>query len=214
MENNLPPFSAPSTPPSYGQVPPSMQPIKPLPPQTSWPTVVAIISLILGILGILGGIYQVFSANLASALSTVEAETADPNVAQTLQSLEKWAPVLMGVAVLGTVLAIFLVVCGIKLLNRSPRCLTLYKRWALAKLIFAVISVAQMVLMQIEVVQASMQQQGINSSGTPEAVMNSVMAVMFIVTAGFGLLFYGAFPVFVLIWFGRTKVREEIETWA
>ena len=212
MENNIPPMHD-NQPIEQPSIPPSYQTQSYEPPATSWPTVIGIISIIFGSLGALSSVWQSAAPFLINTISKMEQMEADPEAVKALEGVAQWQYPLLVVGLLGLALSVLLIVCGAKLVGRNRMASPVFKKWAIAKIIYSLVAVTIGTLAQMQQFETAMDQQGANTGGMPVPV-ESIMVFVMVFAIVFGLLFACAYPVFILVWFGREKVRNEVESWA
>ncbi|NNF44738.1 MAG: hypothetical protein HKO59_05770, partial [Phycisphaerales bacterium] len=82
------------------------------------------------------------------------------------------------------------------------------KAWAITKIVFVVANSSVGYLVNRAQFEAMMDDPGMASMGS------GFFSAIGIVGVVFGLLWGWALPVFLLIWFGRPKVKQEMATWA
>jgi uncharacterized membrane protein SirB2 len=172
-------------------------------PKTRWPKVLGVISVILGILGVLGGVWNLVFQEFIGGFTMGQTQAEQ----QALQGMRDFARWNLAYGLVGAVVAAALLVAGIGLIKRRRMGAQWAKGWAIAKMVLVIGGAVLAVLMQQGVMAAAQQ-----SPGSP-AMMGSIMAAMTVVTVVFALAWGWALPLFVLIWLGRAKIREEVSTW-
>ncbi|MFG0247310.1 MAG: hypothetical protein ACF8OB_00370 [Phycisphaeraceae bacterium JB051] len=214
MENNVPPLgeepalASSPVPPSYQQ-----QPAPHVGAQSSWPTVIGIISIIFGSLGALGSVYQAVAPFLMGMAAGFVPED-DEQARVMFESMAKWKFPLMGVGIVNLIFYIILIVCGAKLVGHHAAASSLHKKWAIAKILFSLVGVTITTMAQISQMRLTMQQQSQAMGGGGGAqFFETAMMVAMVVAVLMGLVFACAYPVFVLIWFSREKVKNEVQSW-
>lgn len=179
---------------------------------SAWPKVIGVITIIFGSLAILQGCVGAVSSLFMSSLSAiVPAEQAA--VYDAMEDLKPW--MIIG-AVLALGLGILLLVAGIGLVRRRAWSPTACMVWAGIKMVFVVGytilgDMAQQA--QFEAMQEMMQQDP-NMPAAMPAMMGSFMQVFGVFTIVLGILWGWALPVFLLIWFARSKIKAEVAGWA
>lgn len=171
-------------------VPPKAPPV--------WPSAVGVVSIILGALGLLGNAWQVASVFLLKlALGSAAAGNSQTQIMFQVQS--DHAPLAIAAGLIGLVASALLITTGAGLCGRRRWGVKIAKIWIAVKVIAAAASAVQQALF-FQAVSRALAAQGSSRSG-----------------AGFdlawlciGLLIALAFPVFMLIWLGRDKVRRDI----
>ncbi len=163
----------------------------------SWPSVVGIISLCIAglcVLAVIGGtIIQAANERFQTSQQR-EMMATMPDWNQTYQ----WVSHLLWIAT-----SVLLAIGGIMLLKRRHLGRTLHVAYALIGIVLAVAGTAVTLVMMNQMTMPA------NMPGH----MQSFMRTSMIVGAVIGLPFAMAYPVFLLIWFGRAKVKQHIQTW-
>ncbi|MBL4702586.1 MAG: hypothetical protein JKX85_15165 [Phycisphaeraceae bacterium] len=211
MELNEPPVSddsqfADSGTNSTQQSPPTQQAFDLEPAKSTWPTVIGILSMVLGGFGAMGGLWQTVGPFMMGALGQLVPQD-DAKAQQALAAMEQWQIPLAVIGLASLVLAVFLLVAGSKLLGRKFQCVTLYKRWAIAKMIVALPAVGIATMSQMQ------QMQNMVDQGQAPAAFSGMMNVVLVFMVVLGLAFAWAFPIFILFWFNRQKIHDEVGTW-
>jgi hypothetical protein len=159
------------------------------PPQQKrsvWPTVIGIISIILASLGL-----------LCTPLVTIT-NAINPTTQQVYEYLPDWYRTWEIVGMFGgIVFAVVLLIGGITLLKRRPVGRTLHLVYAVVSFAVAVVNV---------VIFATIIGQ---TAGMPAPMRAGLIGGGVGGTCG-GLIY----PVFLLIWFLRAPIAEEVRTWA
>ena len=190
-----PDFASPQPRPLTPPTAPVSLPTEPRP--TRWPTVIAVIGIIWSVLGIscsLWGTADEFFRQPSTATQPA-ARTAD------------WEPMRLVIALAYLVnvgLSIVLLIASVGLLRRRPWSARLARLWAVLDLILMVGGTLVLYDFSKREFVASFADSGL-SMGTVEMLF---AAIYF-----FDLLVSFVFPVFVLIWFARRKIKDEVATW-
>ena len=171
-----------------------------LPPATRlsrWPTVIAVIAIGWSVLGISCGLWGTVDeiSRKSSAATQPAASTAN------------WEPMRLVSALaylLGVGLSIILLIVGVGLLRRRPWSARFARLWAVLDLILMVVGTLVLYDYYKRQFVVSIADSGL-SMGTVEMLF---AAIYF-----FDLLVSFVFPVFVLIWFARRKIKDEVATW-
>ena len=180
-----------------------------MPPESAstWPTVIGVIALVFGIVGTLGGVWTAVSPLFVEAMMKFVPQ-GQPTGMEAMQNSAPWL-VLSGLGM--TVLGIILIVGGIRLLQRRRRAIQTCRVWAVAKMVFVVANAIGNYSFQMESM-ATVQQQVPNTPAMPVDFSN-IMSAMMVVTAVVMSLWGWALPIFLLIWFGRSKIKTETAEW-
>ena len=102
-------------------------------------------------------------------------------------------------SLVGIVLAVLLLVAGIYLLKRIRTARGLYVIYAGASLVLAAVDL----VLTIAVVIPSLQESGLPEAGVIGGIVAGVI----------GVAIRMAWPVFLLVWFSRRKIRQQIQQW-
>jgi len=160
-----------------------------------WPTVVGIISLCLAGLGslmtIVGQIFQAFAADFQP-----------PQQRDMLANMPDWHQAYQwSIALIGIAIYVMLAIGGVMLLKRRRVGRTLHVAYALVGIVLAIVgTVVGLILVDY------MQFDG------PEE-MQTITKVTSMGGIIIGLFISLAYPVFLLIWFARPKVKAETRLW-
>jgi hypothetical protein len=174
---------------AYGAPYPGQQAGKP-----SWPTVVGIISLCVA------GIF------ILSTIGTMAMSALGFNAAQERQmfgNMPVWFnPLKWGMHLFGLAIYALLAAAGAMLIKRRPAGRTLHLLVAFTEFIICACSLAMMIAMYQYAEQPA-------NAVMPDATFRAMM----LVSQSVGLAIFLAYPVFLLIWFSRAKVKQHISTW-
>lgn len=172
-----------------------------LPPrQSSWPTVIGIVSIAFAGLGILGGF-----CGLVVAL--IMPRIMPPNQATAAGVPPDWMPWMAVMWLVGISLTVVLLIVGIGLLQRRAWSARLCPWWAAVYIVYAVISSIVNFFMQQD--QFAEMSQTTQPASIPPGFGKTVASFSFV----FGLVWACALPVFMLIWFSRAKIKDEVASW-
>lgn len=182
-------------------VPPPMQ-ASPLPyaqmhERSKWPMIVGILAIVLGAWGILGAAWQAVALLLASRGTMPNQPTPFPP--------EYMVPA--GVVALG--LSILTLACGIGLVRRRRWSVAGLRVWAVLTLLSLVVNAAVTMSYLPQFLAEVEQQMSATGGGPPPGFMKYMMIAMMAVGFVIGL----TPPVFMLIWFGRQSIRQEVAGW-
>lgn len=179
------------------------------PPISKWPSVVGTISIVLASLGLVcygcgtvNGLVSAFMGGIAAPGQQPPPPAPGPVAAMQI-----------GSACVSTLLSAWLLAAGIGLLRRRPWGRPGAIGWAVAKLVVAVVSTA------IAIVQAEQAAQYVNDA-IAQGSSQGGGSVSFKVTAAMLMSFYVAallwsliWPVFLLAWLSRARIRDEVRSW-
>lgn len=191
-----------------------------------WPTVVGVIALVLGILAALGGLCGIFSAlfiRVVFKLIGLEEELSqDPS----LMHLDAWAIPLAVLNVAGLLVASVLIYAAVLTLRRRRTAGAWMNRWSWSKIVLVVVMAAATYMMQTEQMEAVAAAAQANASGSgtsgvagtsgggPPAVLTMMTTTMPVLSFFFSVAWGWGLPIFMLIWFGRSKIKQEVAGWS
>jgi hypothetical protein len=160
----------------------------PPPPETKWPLVVGIISLVFAGLALI-----CTPAGLVS-------QQVMPQAQKMMQNLPAWMHIYqIAATVIGMGEGVLLLIAGVMLLRRSAPTRVLHMIFAVIRIVITIVG-TPIALMIMSGIQAP-----------PQAER------MMYISGGIGVLIglplALAYPVFLLIWFMRRKIRDEVESW-
>ena len=161
----------------------------------AWPTVVGIISLCIGV---------GFGLWTTVALIINAAGLGNAQQREMMESVPEWVKSLQlasGLFAIATY--VLLAIGGAALLKRRRLGRTLHVAYALAGIVMAIAGTA------ITVTMMNHMQAPANTPGE----MQQIFRISMIVGAIIGLPIALAYPVFLLIWFGRAKIKQHVQTW-
>ena len=199
-----PPPGLPSAPQSEPSAPP-MQPTDVVPGSvpTSWPTVLGILAIVFGGFGILGGVWGFVYPLVAGRF----AEMFPPVQAQLMQQLDEWSGWTTAMSIISLMVASLLLFGGMSLVKRRHRAAPILFIWSILKTVLVFGGVGLQLSMQTQIMdQATAQLQTVPGG---KAIMVGSVAI----GLACGLIFQLAGPVFLLVWFRRRAIKEEVATW-
>jgi hypothetical protein len=174
---------------------------------TKWPTVIGIIGIILASLGLICTCPGFFSLQLQRWGNDMAAQSgqANPVGEAQLKAAEQFHIFTLGLLAVGLFVTLWLLIGSISLLRRRRAARTHMIGWAMASLLTMALNVAlQIVLFQSA--SAELTRMG-------EGHLAAQLWIGVVIGAVFGILFGVALQTFVLIWFSRRKIVEEVATW-
>ena len=185
-----------ATPPSeVGEVPPK-------PP--GWPGVIGTISIVFGALGLVCYWCLILQTMMTPIMMGMMPEDQRP---PTPQGIQLFVQIFQMCAAAG--LSVWLLIAGIGLTRRRPWARSHTVGWSLAKVLLSFISmVAGVAFAGATVDQINSQ---LSRGGTPPFTVSIAWMFIFIVI---GLVWALLWPVFLLIWFSRGSVKDEVAAWA
>jgi len=194
--------------PPQGQPPPT-PPLPPQPPfygqpyyyapqqESSWPKVVGVISIVLAGLGLTGRLVGAFGNAIASRLRTMRWGGA----MQPANLPDWWATWQIAGVLLGVLLQGLLLIAGVLLLKRQAAARALHLAYAPLAIVLAVAGMA----ITYPVMRSAFEQTGLQQMpAIGPAIVASVIG---------GMIFSLAYPVFLLVWFLRGRIADEVRSW-
>ncbi len=188
--------------PSAQPVAPPTQPGTIAAPQrpANWPTVIGTIAIVFGCLGSLQGVLGALSPLTTSLFSPFMIK----GQAEVIQQTAVWN---VASSLVGLVIAVLLLIGGIRITRKQLRAVLLLQCWAIAKILFALVATVvgyRSAQLQLEVVQNDP-----NVANFGAGFFSVFGAIGMII----GALWLCALPVFILVWFSRNKIKCEVAGW-
>ncbi len=194
---------------------PPVAAVAPRPRASPWPTVLGVISIVLGALGILAYGCGSLMANVG-VLFVSDAFAAkgalDPVNAASIEALREYLPWNLAVAVVSAGLAAMLLLGGISLCRRRRRGRTILRWWSVLRIAWAVPATFASYFSQAAQFNAMMEAAEASSAPMP-GFMFGFMKGAGLAGVAVGLLWAWALPVFMLAWFTRRNIRQEVDGW-
>ncbi len=172
----------------------------------SWPKVLGVICIVFGGLGMLGGVWGIMSPLFNEWLAAL----MPPEQQATMEAAAKVNPHPVATSLFMLAIAALLLAGGIGLVRRRGGAIGLLKAWAVIKILWVIVGTFLGLHASPELMEGVQKQMGSSPAPGMEAIMWA--SVVFGIVAG--ILWVCALPVFVLIWFGRRKIRNEVASWA
>ena len=194
----------PPTPPVAGIVPP-MQPsaVVAQAVPSAWPTVLGVLAIILGCLWILSGVWAIVAPLV---LQGALGGAVDQQI--TWYSFgSAWCVALLSVAIVSLAAAVLLLIGGINLTRRKPGAARFLFIWSIAMIVLACVSAGMQYTLQPEYAKLFAAQ----AQGDPATL--AMMERGMVIGLFCGSLVSISGPVFVLWWFHRRAIGEEVATW-
>ncbi|MCK4660647.1 MAG: hypothetical protein KAV82_14085 [Phycisphaerae bacterium] len=173
--------------------------------RSSWPGVIGIIAIIFGILATLGGIMGFLAPFILDKMGSALPDNS-PRAIKLSEAQVSWVMISSSLTV---ILAVLLLVAGVGLLSRRRWAVKAAMVWAVLKMLYVVVVTMynyNTLPQQIE----SISKQNPGAASMPAGSLETFAIVGLVV----GLLWYWALPVFMLIWFRRKNIRDEIVGWS
>lgn len=191
---NIPvPPSAPPTRPGANAVPDAV---------SAWPTVIGIIATIFGAGGLLLSVWGMASPFLMDRWMT---GMQDPRMSQ-MMSVPQWRTYTVVSSALSLGAAALLLGAGIGILQRRRWASRTSTTWAIVKMAVVLVGTA----LGYMTMQAQL---GAMNAAAPTSMPAGVTTGMVAGGMCFGIVWGWALPIFVLIWFSRSRIKAEVATW-
>ncbi len=199
--------SSPSTPPS------ATAPARAPEGNSTWPVVLGIVALVFGVAGFLGNLWGTVATSVAEGLVsslTGELSGQEEDVVRVVFEITRsWRLWTVGVALIGALVSGLLLVGGILLLLRRAAAASLLKLWAVVRMVMVIVGGYVGLQVQREIMAAMHDLLGAEMDQIPQGLVAATTAFGMM----FGIMFGWALPVFVLIWFARQKIKDEVDGW-
>jgi len=170
---------------------------------STWPTVIGVLAIVFGSLATLGGLCGVLGPLVMPGLLQ-----GTGSGAEQMAAAGKWQVWSIVMNVISMALSILLLVAGIKLSSRRASAATLCTLWAKLKILAVIGFCVLFFFIQRDQLAVTLK----GSAGSPGVGEQVVTIAAFGSTVVY-LLWGVALPVFMLIWFSRQRIREEVATW-
>lgn len=185
---------------------PQVDPVYQIQKESSWPKVIGIIGIVFGTFALLGGAFGLVATKFAQSQFSMAGLKED--------FFERHYLLFKVVPIFGTALGFLLVVASILLIMRRRSSRTMILSWAVLKIVFAVwqtvISIdAQKEMLPMQMAQMQQGDKGALGPMGEQGVMDIVVYAAQIIS----VVWLSALPIFMLIWFLRGKIRNEVAGW-
>jgi len=177
--------------------------------KSTWPMVVGVIAIVLGGFGALAngiGTITVFLTDVITDLMQ-QAPSAQSQM-EAFRATEPFKYWSAGASCFATILSIVLLVAGILLIKRRASVARLYVIWSVLRIISVIVgtSIGYISLQH----QFEAMANDPNASSPPMAGLAEDFAIAEVFI---GSLWGWALPIFLLIWFSRSKIKSEVAEW-
>lgn len=204
-EHQTPPPADPT--PAPPTTPGDMQP---LPPPESWPTVIGVLGIIFGALGVLGAGCGAIAPAFMGAFEVMAPEGEEGEQFRTqLESSMPYPALQVGTNLIELALSVVLIVGSVQLLRRKSKAASILRGYAVGDLI------SNVLVMLTGILVSRAQTEAMMSTQTDEAAqaVGGFMQAFGVGGAIIGFVLTAIWPVFLLVWFGRQKVKESMARW-
>ena len=197
--------------------PHSFQPAAPFVPPTqpggirapqgasSWPRIIGIIAIVLGALGILGGLQGMLAPWILEAVASIMPRGTEG----TLDAVVESANWLIVTSIMTTGVAALLLAGGVGLVKRRQWGIGTCRAWAVLKMLLVLLNTGVGYFVQEASLTALAEQTPRGAQMSEEFVTAAVVLGLIL-----GVAWGWAFPVFMLIWLGRGRVKAETSAWS
>ncbi len=189
-------------PPRIPDVPPHAPPTRPTAPvpaaRSTWPMVIGVLMCVFGGVGLLQRVLGV----VFTALMPVLPLPPEMTITGTL-----WTFTVV-LSIIGLPLSVVHLMAGIQTIRRKPSA----RRWVVIFFAYAVVLLPPSAVLQYMSTQHQMQQASQQGGSSPgmAAFGQGFALIIAILTVVVALLW----PTFLLVWYSRATIREEIASWA
>ena len=169
-----------------------------LPPDPSrWPTLIGVVSILLASLGLAAGCCGMASPFLPGFFS----DMVPPEQIELMRASQPPVLWVISASLIGLAVSTLLLLAAIGILRRRSSGVTLCRVWAWINIPWAAISIIASIYIHLQVPQDAQQ-------------MSVGLQYVFLAFGiCFTLLFGLGFPLFLLLWFSRARIKEEVDAW-
>ena len=178
--------------------------------RSSWPTVIGIIGIVIAILALLGsGCMMAMPALTGWMRSAFEDQPeVQKSIDQMLASMGSPGAMVVFAAI-NLVLAVFLLVGSIKLLKRRRAARSMLMMYAGLEAVRVIVNLVYSMKVQADALAAMSE-----GADTPQLQAEEMGQTVGLYIGGcFGLIMGLAMPIFLLIWFMRSPIKNEVAGW-
>jgi hypothetical protein len=168
---------------------------------------VGIISIVFGVLGMITYAWACIGPFFMNSMA---AFANDPTMKATAQVQKDMLGWIVGSSGLNLLASLLLFVCGIGMTARRAWSTRLARTWAVSKMLIAIFAAVVTFFVQ-KATYAAMSSQ--SAPASPAATMAAMGGAFAVGTAIFTIAWSWAYPIFMLIWLSRPKVRAEYSKW-
>jgi hypothetical protein len=166
-----------------------------------WPVVLSVIGLSFSAFGALGGCITASTPWLLDAISKMMPAEDRGDLAV----VEQWQWWIVADALVWLLLSIAMIVACLKLIKRRPSSRAWIMCWAWLKIAYSIGD---------SVLSYAMAAWAVEHSEDMADAPAGFLGIVGIGGAALNFAFYAALPVFMLIWFSRRKIKNEMAGWA
>jgi hypothetical protein len=192
--------------------------------EATWPSVIGIIAIVFGSLGLLkdgvctpiGWAVTLLFGSFFDDLAQSQPATGMEVQAAQFDALGAFMPATVSVGCGLAVLAFLLLIGGIGLKRERPWARRAILTWAILKILITIPKATIDFLVNKAQFQAMEEAAAGSTTPTPGQLPPGMYAMMeTIASVGviFTVLWYWALPIFMIVWFARPSVRDEVRGW-
>lgn len=170
-----------------------------------WIVPIGVISVVFGIGGILGAAWAMIAPFVMPAfMRSIGPNPGTDAAYRMMEETATWTAIAAGISLL---CAALLLAGGVGILRHRRWAPALCRVWAVVRMVSVLIATVVGYYIQRDMFDDMQQRQGANMMVT--SMQNMQLAGMC-----FGILWGWALPIFMLIWFGRGKVKADVAGWS
>jgi len=173
-----------------------------VPQRSGWPTAIAVSAIVVASLGLAGGCCGMLSPLMTDYFMGMAASgNMSQELIDSMQAAQPPIVWIMSASLIGLALASLLLTGGIGLARRRAGGIGLCKIWAWISIPWTMISLVAAAYFQLRVPAEARQM------GAGFQYFGLAFGACYGLTIGIG------FPVFMLLWFSRAKIKDEVAAW-
>ena len=176
-------------------------------PRPAWPIVIGVISVVYASLMMLCNLGAVFTPQFYGWFAQMAAHAGQPDAALEIEAevAARIAAAYIILASAGLANSVWLLLGAIALLRRRAWSRNALRGWSVAELVLLVLQLAMLIYSTREVAEI-MQQRGL-AQEIDALWMENIVYICILIPLS------AAWPVFLLIWFTRAKIRQQAASW-
>jgi len=172
------------------------------PKQPGWPKAIGVICIVVGALGVLMTILGIVSQSLMSKFIEMAPPEQVDELKRAIEAAEPWKPWTYTLSAISAALAVMLIVGGVRLTRRRASAAGLLQMYAVLRM---------GIVAAVGVITYKIQQSALAGNSDVPASAAQALAVgqsLFAIAWGWAL------PIFLLIWFARRRIKDEVRGWS
>lgn len=172
-------------------------------PKPVWPTVIGVISVVFAAMGLLNGCGGLI---MPLAMSPIAELMPDEGMKAMFRKLASYSPIGVSSGVLAIGVGVLLLLAGIRTIQWRRAGARLHVSAALLSFVHS--AVACVYAFELQKLQFQAMQ---NAGGRPLPFPPELFGAIGLII---GMMFSSAYPTFLLIWFFRARIREQVSNWS